>query len=392
MFDRVLVLNSEKSGQFVSTAEIAALSEKGATVTSSVSDALKSLESIKFYFPVLVTASYSNEAQKFLLGCTKHLGSLPDNFVIVSNDPDPRLQGIAYENGVRNLWSSENLVTKLGAWLETLEAKIKAEGSQENVFFKLGVLVARAKKGNKTSDIAPLIAKLKPETAHDYRIAYLLGHASLVTQQFDDAESFFKTCMSLNPKYVPATIAHAQLRLQNAAPNEAFQMLLKLEKLNNANSERKALLAAACADAGNWEGANQYLLDAEKLEPDNSRVKEMKVRVAFESGNVQEALRLLEKCDVIDEYFVTKLNDQAIALSKTGRTQDALSLYQKAHAIASPHIKFKISFNIALAYKRQNDFAKALEVLDLLDKEVGDEGFEKATKLRQQIKEEMTKS
>lgn len=49
----------------------------------------------------------------------------------------------------------------------------------------------------------------------------------------------------------------------------------------------------------------------------------MKVRVAFESGNVAEVLALLDTCDQIDEYFITKLNDQAIGLSKNGKTQDA---------------------------------------------------------------------
>lgn len=68
-----------------------------------------------------------------------------------------------------------------------------------------------------------------------------------------------------------------------------------------------------------------------------------------------------------------------------------MNLYHKAHGLASTHIKFKISYNIALAYKRQNDFLKALEMLDTVDKEVGTRGFEKSAKFRAQIKEEMAK-
>lgn len=391
MFDRILIFSTDTANAIVSAPDLEDLKGKGALVTTTLQEAMTAMETTKYYFPVLVADQYSEAAQKFLQGCTQHLPTLCEYFTLVSNDPDPKLQGAAYEIGLKNLWGGENFASKLTGWIQSVDSKVKADESQDQAMLKLAVLVARARKGNKSKDIEPSIEKLSEDATHDYRIAFLLGHACMAVQQFDQAEKYFTSCTTLNPKFIPATVSLAQLRLQNASPKEAFAMLEKLEKLNSSNSERKALLAAACADAGNWEVAKKYMAEAEKLEPENSRVKEMRVRAAFETGNVQEALALLDKCDVIDEYFITKLNDQAIGLSKNNKTQEALTLYHKAHDLASPHIKFKISFNIALAYKRQNDFPKALQMLDVVDQEVGDKSFEKSAKLRQQIKEEMTK-
>lgn len=391
MLERVLIFNADTTNQVAQPGDVEALQGKGVTYTTSADDAIAHVESLKFYFPVLVAQNYDERAQKFIQACQRHLPAMTEFYVLVSNDPDPKLQGAVYEAGLKNLWGGEDIATKLSGWVSSIESKAKTDGSVEQTMLKLSVLVSRARKGNKSPELETLSQKILEDAAHDYRIAFLLGHVCQVTQRFEQAEKYFKLCCDLNPKFIPSIVAHAQLRLQNASPKEAFAMLERLEKLNSSNSERKALLAAACADSGNWEVAKKYMAEAEKLEPNNSRVKEMRVRAAFESGDVQEALRLLDNCDVIDEYFITKLNDQAISLSKIGDTAKALTLYHKAHDLASPHIKFKISFNIALAYKRQNDFEKALEMLTIVDQEVGDKSFEKSEKLRQQIKEEMTK-
>lgn len=389
MFDRVLIFNTDSSNQIVTVADIEKLAEKKVIVSTTLEDAMAQLESLKFYIPVLVATDYSEDVQRFIQGCNRNLSCLPDLQIVVSNDPSPQLQGALYEMGIKNLWPGERLDSRLTAWVNKLQTEVKVDGSIAQNLIKLGVLVARAKKGNKIGDIDSYIKKLSEDASHDYRICYTLGNACLLRQQFEQAEKHFIACQSLNPKFIPTFTAIAQLRLQSAKPGDALTLLEKMEKLNNSNSERKALLAAAYADSGNWEKAKVFLDQAAKLEPNNAKVKEMRVRAAFESGDIPEALRLLDECEVIEEYFVTKLNEFAIALSKQSKTQEALDLYKKAHTLASPHIKYKLSFNIALAYRRQGDLPKALEYLDIVDAEAGERGFEKSGKLRIQIKEEL---
>lgn len=389
MFDRVLIFNADSSGQLVPAPVLEKLIEKKVTVAQTLDEALTHLETLKFYIPLLVTQEYNEGVQKFIQACHRSLTCLPDLQIIVCPDPSPQFQGALYELGIKNLWPADRLESRLSTWVTKLQSDVKIDGSIAQNLIKLGVLVARAKKGNKIGEIDSYIKRLSEDVEHDYRICYTLGQACLLRQQFDAAEQHFVRCQKLNPRFVPAFTAIAQLRLQSAKPSDALVLLEKMEKLNSNNSERKALLAAAYADAGDWEKAKTYLQNAEKLEPNNSKVREMRVRAAFEAGDIPEALRLLDECDVIEEYFVTKLNDQAIALSKLGNTQNALDLYKKAHDLASPHIKYKLSFNIAIAYRRQGDLPKAIQHLDIVDSEFGERTFEKSVKLRAQIKEEM---
>jgi tetratricopeptide (TPR) repeat protein len=73
----------------------------------------------------------------------------------------------------------------------------------------------------------------------------------------------------------------------------------------------------------------------------------------------------------VGPYFAAKLNDLGIKLSQAGKGKSALSLYNKAHKVVRPELKYKISLNSALACRKLGEYEAGLKYVARCAKEFG---------------------
>ena len=86
----------------------------------------------------------------------------------------------------------------------------------------------------------------------------------------------------------------------------------------------------------------------------------------------------------VGPFFASKLNEIGVKLSQAGKGPSALALYQKAHKVVKPELRYKISLNAALACRRSEDFDKALTFVKRCREEYG-QNFEKLEKIEKNL-------
>lgn len=339
-------------------------------------------------FAILIATELNANTRAFLRAAQEKFKVLGQVFILVADDPSLTLQMQAYELGIEQVWGSSGFTGRLMDWIED-RALLLADSQTTPEAATLQLVVAMVSQDELAT--TNLVTFLAPEASFDARTAFLLGHAYNRLNKPVDAETTFSLARKLNPKSVPILAALAESQLASGKSEAALEVFGLLEKVNGGNAERKASMASALADLGRWQESSACLEAASLLSPELPRLNELKVRHAFHSGRVDDALGHLDHCQGLSDYFLSKLNEEAIAFAKKGMNEAAFSLYAKAHRIAPEQTKYKLSYNIALAYKRQGEFAKSLMYLDRVDQECPIKPFDKSQKLRASLHEEMKK-
>ena len=123
---------------------------------------------------------------------------------------------------------------------------------------------------------------------------------------------------------------------------EAINVLEGMEKSNPYFSERKLDLASAYAEKGEPDKASSLLKDVAAKDPNNDRIKEVETHIKIKSGNLVGALEVMDGMQDVGPEFAARLNLMAIDLAKSGKGQEALDLYSKAHKIVIDELKYKV--------------------------------------------------
>jgi hypothetical protein len=113
-------------------------------------------------------------------------------------------------------------------------------------------------------------------------------------------------------------------------------------------------------------------------------VLEARAQVLLCTGKIGEAFKLMDDMSEVGPFFAAKMNELGIQLSQAGKGKSALALYQKAHKIVRPELRYKISLNAALACRRLKAWDLALKYLTRCQKEYG-ASFSKIDKIRESI-------
>ena len=241
----------------------------------------------------------------------------------------------------------------------------------------------------KYKDITEMFDTVSEEARYDFRIANVLGHYHTARKEHDKAELAFASAHEQNPTFLPSLNSLAVAQLNAGKAELAVGTFKKLEGMNDSNPERKNFLAQACADLGLWLEAKKFAETAEKIDPGNSKSKEVRARCLFQEGKTDEAINLLNTCDTTNEYYISKLNDEAIKLSRANLIDKAIQLYETAYRISPQHLKYKLSFNIALALRRKGDPRKALAFAERAQQECKIPNFDKVNLLVETLEQEM---
>ena len=385
MFKNTLIFESAPESGTLSDEDRAWLAQKGVAIASQFDSAIGKLMSGEYLIIALVGEAATVETNKFLRTCQKHLGAMPQWQIIIGNNPSMELQSICQELSIKIFWSKDDVRKTFGPWILEQNRILTDKSDESDKALRMGVAVAQGK----FDIIERGLEALKAEAENDFRIAFNLAVYFDKIGRADHALQFFTKTLELNAKFIPAIYLQAQKLLETGAPADALKNFERLELINPKNPDRKALMAQAYADSGNWEKAKEFRDSARMLEADNPLVQELDVRIAFESGDTAAAFQALSACKTTNDYFIRKLNAEAVKLSQSDKGKEALSLYNKAWEIAPESVKFRISYNIALAHYRQNNFDLAAQFCSRAEAECTDPSFDKIEKLRKVLNEKV---
>ncbi len=206
---------------------------------------------------------------------------------------------------------------------------------------------------------------------YDYRIAYAKGKAAEATGDYNSAAAAYDQSRQMNKMFRPSSASLGESLLITGKVDDALEVFKTLEKTNPYDVERKANIAAAYIEKGDFASAQRYVEAAAKMAPGNSRVLEAQAQVLLCTGKVADAFKLMDNMSDVGPFFAAKLNELGIQLSQTGKGKSALALYQKAHKIVRPELRYKISMNAALACRRLREWDMALKYVARCEREYG---------------------
>jgi tetratricopeptide (TPR) repeat protein len=332
---------------------------------------------------VILVQDFSPEVKSLLSAYQSAFGPMSDFQVIVNSDPSPQFMASVFEFGVEQFVASETWVADVSAICRDVESKMSDPESAEYKTMSLVIAVRSADAGQ----ISEAQAAAGDLATYDFRAAYANGKASEATGDYSAAIDNYKSATVMNKLFRPVSTGLGEACLISGRVDEAIEIFQKLERSNPRDIDRKASLASSYIEKGDFEMAAKYAAEAEKMDPSSSRVVEIKAQVLLCQGNFTDAFALLDQMSDVGPFFAAKLNDLGIKLSKSGKGKSALSLYQKAHKIVRPELKYKITLNAVLACRRLGEFEMALKYVARCAKEYGSL-FPKLLKIKETLQKE----
>lgn len=346
----------------------------------SLEEAQVLLEGGQVLTQVIFATSYSAEVQALLKTFQANVGCIAEFQAIVCDEPEPQFMAGVYEFGIEQFFPTETWAADVAVM--TRDAVRLA--SDEKTAEAKTVNLTRTIRSADQAAIQAAEASLGDLADHDYRVAYAKGKAAEATGQYEAAVTAYASARGMNKMFRPTAASLGETLLVTGRVDEALKVLDGLERTNPFDVERKANLAAAYVEKGDFEMAEKYVSAAEKLAPTNSRVLEARAQVLLCTGKVGEAFKLMDDMSEVGPFFAAKLNELGIKLSQAGKGKSALALYQKAHRIVRPELKYKITMNAALACRRLGAWDMALKYLQRCELEYGG-AFPKLAKIREAI-------
>lgn len=149
-----------------------------------------------------------------------------------------------------------------------------------------------------------------------------------------------------------------------------FERALKyLDKANSicpSNIERLLNIAEANIQLDRLDAAQDAISNSKMLDPSNVDVQQMERKVKIVKGEALTQTNAMNDRE-FGRDIISYMNNRAVALSRTKRLDDATKLYQSTvDSIPSnwQALRDVVNYNLALAYSRQNNAQKAVEVLE----------------------------
>jgi tetratricopeptide (TPR) repeat protein len=344
------------------------------------SEAKSAIQSGKVVSLILAASAASETTFEILKAYRNHVGAIGTFQAVICDDPSPEFSATLFEYAIEYFISPNNLAGDVVAFLQTVADLLKDTTSSE---YKSIQLTRSIRSGDQIK-IEQLKNVLKQEAGYDHLSAYSFGKSLEASGEYNEAIEAFQKSSSMNKMFHASTSSLGENLIITGRLDEAQAVFERLEKTNSKNSDRKLQLATIYTEKGDFEKAKAYMKEAAALTPNNPKLSETKAHMYLKAGKVQEAFQLMDKMSEVGPFFAARLNEMGIKLSQAGKGKSAIALYQKAHKVVRPELRYKISMNAALAYYRLGELDLALKHLDRCEQEFG-KSYEKLEKIRKAI-------
>ena len=335
----------------------------------------------------LFIEKYDQKVYEILNSFEKMIGCLPHFVQIFSSKISVNCIISLFDHGIENISSMEDWEEDLTTHFNQVTERIEDESSKESNILKSFHYI-RSGKQRKLSLNKEL---LEEESDRHYLLSYKVGKLYESISEYDLAIESFEKCLNQNPDFKPASYTLAEVYLVKKMYEKSQSILKKMNQSSPNNTEIMLLLATTYLEQDNNEEAEKLILEAKEKNASEQSIQQIVALIHLKREEIQEAFDIIDNLHGVGAYFTSKLNETSIKLSKEGSTEDALLLYQKAHLIVKPELKFKISLNSALSCAKLKDYHKALKFIFRCKREYGS-SFSKLDKIELKIKEQLIES
>lgn len=145
----------------------------------------------------------------------------------------------------------------------------------------------------------------------------------------------------------------------------ALKCFEKAQELSPMNIGRLCEIAEVQSEIGDGEAAKESIEEAKAQDDESDAIVESEAKVEMTLGNSEAAKQIMAKMDSLSEV-ISYMNNKAVALAKTGKIEDSISLYNKTFDSVpddKPDIKAIVKYNLGLAMIRQKLLPEALKAV-----------------------------
>ena len=179
-------------------------------------------------------------------------------------------------------------------------------------------------------------------------------------------EYHLKQTLRINPQNLWAANHLGRYYLRNRKVAEGIEILKKLSRFHELNSERMLDLGDAYLNVGRAADAEAVLNKGKALtDGKDERFTDGLAKVDLLRWDMQAALAKIGKKH-LSAPVLSFLNTRGVMATRAGKAEDGLKLYTEAIAGCDPSDKLtiaKLQFNMGLAYVRADQLQKAVDAL-----------------------------
>jgi len=307
------------------------------------------------------------------------LGPLPHLFAVILPYVNGEVASRCFEAGVETFWLPNSTSDHMREYFARLTHQDQTE--------QLIMALSRAVRLARPDGIVKTLRPIEQSASWDYRAAVAAARGREALGEYAAAQALYRSAVELEPMFRPARMALAENYLITGDFERAHGLLVQLDREFPADVDRKSALASVFLEKKDFETARQFAAAASALDPNHTRTIEALAQIHIETKEYAQALELIERMREVGPYFAAKLNEVGIQLSQTGDLQTAYRLYETAHKVVRPELRYKITMNSALALRKMNDFRGALALVERCSNEYGGM-FPKLEKLKAVLLEE----
>ncbi len=163
--------------------------------------------------------------------------------------------------------------------------------------------------------------------------------------------------------FVLNVLGKALMKLNHYAA--AIRCFESAQLISPKNIERLCQIAEVNSELGNDEGAEKALNAAKEIDAESDQVKLAEVKQALTKGHVEIARDLMKDMDSFSN-IIAFLNNKAITLARSDKTDEGITLYKKALGAIPQRRTDTLSivyYNLALAYIRKKELEEGIKNL-----------------------------
>lgn len=206
--------------------------------------------------------------------------------------------------------------------------------------------------------------KIEKARMKDPQYQCSMGLFYLNSGNVDEAIKYLNVAFSLNPRYDVALYSLGLAYSMKGNVEEAIKKYEACLKINPSFADANNLLGTAYQEMGLLDKAEQEFRRA--IANANYRSKELPffnlAKLYIAKNKLDEALLYAEKSIEMKYNFPMGYNLKGMILEKLSRYKEAIETYQKAFIYLAKDKDVDISFNLAVAYFKNNDLSKAKEI------------------------------
>ncbi|APJ03855.1 response regulator [Silvanigrella aquatica] len=168
----------------------------------------------------------------------------------------------------------------------------------------------------------------------------------------------------------------------------AMKCFEKAHELSPTNMDRILTLVDLKQESGNVAEAGILLESAKKIDSTSTEVIEMDYRIAIKNSDTEKASNILKNLNSLTGV-IGLINNDAVSKILAGKFEEGIDLYKNAlNSLSDDLNEYKelITYNLALAYVRNKDLQKSLEILDSLKLNPNARVYKKVKSIRTKIK------